>query len=159
MTDLEGMSLALKEASIAAALSETPVGAVLVQGDRVIARAHNLRESLQDPTAHAEILCLQQAGRVLGTWRMEECTLYVTLEPCPMCAGAILMSRLARCVYGAYDPEKGCCGSVYDLPADPKFHAPTRWTAEIHKKECEQMLKDFFQHRRTQSNGGLQFYL
>ena len=84
---------------------------------------------------------------------MEECTLYVTLEPCPMCAGAILMSRLARCVYGAYDPEKGCCGSVYDLPADPKFHAPTRWTAEIHKKECEQMLKDFFQHRRTQSNG------
>ena len=153
MTDLEGMSLALKEASIAAALSETPVGAVLVQGDRVIARAHNLRESLQDPTAHAEILCLQQAGRVLGTWRMEECTLYVTLEPCPMCAGAILMSRLARCVYGAYDPEKGCCGSVYDLPADPKFHAPTRWTAEIHKKECEQMLKDFFQHRRTQSNG------
>ncbi|MBQ6563770.1 MAG: nucleoside deaminase [Clostridiales bacterium] len=153
MTDLEGMSLALKEASIAAALGETPVGAVLVQGDQVIASAHNLRESLQDPTAHAEILCLQQAGRVLGTWRMEECTLYVTLEPCPMCAGAILMSRLARCVYGAYDPEKGCCGSVYDLPADPKFHAPTRWTAEIHKKECEQMLKDFFQHRRTQSNG------
>ena len=153
MTDLEGMSLALKEASIAAALGETPVGAVLVQGDQVIACAHNLRESLQDPTAHAEILCLQQAGRVLGTWRMEECTLYVTLEPCPMCAGAILMSRLARCVYGAYDPEKGCCGSVYDLPADPKFHAPTRWTAEIHKKECEQMLKDFFQHRRTQSNG------
>ena len=153
MMDLEGMSLALKEASIAAALGETPVGAVLVQGDQVIASAHNLRESLQDPTAHAEILCLQQAGRVLGTWRMEECTLYVTLEPCPMCAGAILMSRLARCVYGAYDPEKGCCGSVYDLPADPKFHAPTRWTAEIHKKECEQMLKDFFQHRRTQSNG------
>lgn len=153
MTDLEGMSLALKEASIAAALGETPVGAVLVQGDQVIASAHNLRESLQDPTAHAEILCLQQAGRVLGTWRMEECTLYVTLEPCPMCAGAILMSRLARCVYGAYDPEKGCCGSVYDLPADPKFHVPTRWTAEIHKKECEQMLKDFFQHRRTQSNG------
>ena len=153
MTDLEGMSLALKEASIAAALGETPVGAVLVQGDQVIACAHNLRESLQDPTAHAEILCLQQAGRVLGTWRMEECTLYVTLEPCPMCAGAILMSRLARCVFGAYDPEKGCCGSVYDLPADPKFHAPTRWTAEIHKKECEQMLKDFFQHRRTQSNG------
>ncbi len=153
MTDFEGMSLALKEASIAAALGETPVGAVLVQGDQVIASAHNLRESLQDPTAHAEILCLQQAGRVLGTWRMEECTLYVTLEPCPMCAGAILMSRLARCVFGAYDPEKGCCGSVYDLPADPKFHAPTRWTAEIHKKECEQMLKDFFQHRRTQSNG------
>ena len=153
MTDLEGMSLALKEASIAAALGETPVGAVLVQGDQVIASAHNLRESLQDPTAHAEILCLQQAGRVLGTWRMEECTLYVTLEPCPMCAGTILMSRLARCVYGADDPEKGCCGSVYDLPADPKFHAPTRWTAEIHKKECEQMLKDFFQHRRTQSNG------
>jgi len=149
MTDTEYMQIALEEAAAAAEQGEIPVGAVLVRDDRIVARAHNLRETLHDPTAHAEMLCLQQASRLLGTWRMQECTLYVTLEPCPMCAGAVLMSRLTRCVYGAYDPENGCCGSVYDLPADPKFHAPTRWTAEIHKAECEKVLKDFFEKRRS----------
>ncbi len=149
MTDAEYMQIALEEARAAASQGEIPVGAVLVHGDRILARAHNLRETLQDPTAHAEVLCLQEASKVLGTWRMEDCTLYVTLEPCPMCAGAVLMSRLTRCVYGAYDPDNGCCGSVYDLPSDPRFHAPTRWTPEIHQAECAKLLKDFFEKRRT----------
>ena len=148
MTDLEGMELALKEASRAQLLGEIPVGAVIVKGNTVLAASHNLRKSLQDPTAHAEMLCLHEASRALGSWRLEGCTLYVTLEPCPMCAGAMVMSRVSRCVYGAYDPNKGCCGSVYDLPADPKFHAPTRWTASIHKEACERLLQSFFENRR-----------
>ena len=123
---MDYMHLALEEARIAAAEGEIPVGAVLVKDGEVIARAHNRRENDHDPTAHAEVLCMRQAARVLGDWRLRGCTLYVTLEPCPMCAGARVMSQLSRCVYGALDDKQGCCGSVYDLPGDPALGSQTQ---------------------------------
>ena len=112
------MRLALDEAHKAFDAGEVPVGAVLVRGGEIVCRAHNRRETLHDPTAHAEIICLREGARLLGDWRLRECTLYVTLEPCPMCAGAMVMSQLGQCVFGAADPHQGCCGSVYDLPGD-----------------------------------------
>ena len=107
------MEQALAEARKALAEGETPVGAVLMRGEEVLWVDHNRREQRHDPTAHAEMLCLRHGAERLGDWRLADCTLYVTLEPCPMCAGAMVMSRLGRCVYGAADPEKGCCGSIY----------------------------------------------
>lgn len=142
------MKLALAEAEKALREGEIPVGAVLVRGDEVLWQDHNRRESLKDPTAHAEMLCLRHGAEKKGDWRLSDCTLYVTLEPCPMCAGAMVMSRLGRCIYGAADPEKGCCGSVYDLPADPDLGADTRWTAGVQEKECREMLTRFFRRRR-----------
>ena len=146
--DEEMMREALAEAAQAAAEGETPVGAVLVKDGRILARAHNLRERTGDPTAHAEMLCMRQAAEALGTWRLTGCTLVVTLEPCPMCAGAMVMSRLGRCVYGAADPAQGCCGSVYDLPADPLLHGATRWKAGVEEEACQSLLRDFFRQRR-----------
>ncbi len=148
MTDQEGMQLALAEARQAFEENETPVGAVLVSGNKILARAHNHREAFHDPTAHAEILVLGEGAKAKGDWRLNDCTLYVTLEPCPMCAGAMVMSRLGRCVYGAFDPQYGCCGSVYDLPADPAFHTLTKWESGIEKEACETLLSDFFQDKR-----------
>ena len=142
------MRLALAEARKALALGEVPVGAVLVRGDEVICACHNLRETAHDPTAHAELLCLREGARLLGDWRLRDCTLYVTLEPCPMCAGAITMSQLARCVFGAYDEKMGCCGSVYDLPADPALGGVTRWEGGVLAEECAGILRDFFAARR-----------
>ena len=127
MTDHDFMSLALDAAREAGLKGEVPVGAVLVRGGEVLAVCGNRREAEHDPTAHAELLALREGAGRLGTWRLRECTLYVTLEPCPMCAGALLMSELGQCVYGALDPDRGCCGSVYDLPADPALHGVTRW--------------------------------
>ena len=146
---MDYMHLALEEARIAAAEGEIPVGAVLVKNGEVLARAHNRRENDHDPTAHAEVLCMRQAARVLGDWRLRGCTLYVTLEPCPMCAGAMVMSQLSRCVYGAADDKQGCCGSVYDLPADPAFGAATQWTSGILADECTEVLAEFFHRIRT----------
>ena len=143
------MRMALAEARQALAEGEVPVGAVLVQADEVISRAHNRREALHDPTAHAELLCLREGAARLGDWRLRDCTLYVTLEPCPMCAGAMVMSQLARCVFGAADPRKGCCGSVYDLPADPLLGGVTRWEAGLLAEECAALLAGFFQERRS----------
>ena len=147
---MSGMDIALAEAEKALAEGEIPVGAALMQGDRLLWADHNRREQLHDPTAHAEILCLRHGAEQLGDWRLENCTLFVTLEPCPMCAGAMVMSRLGRCVLGAYDPDRGCCGSVYDLPADPAFGAPTRWDCATVEQTmaCARLLKLFFQTRR-----------
>jgi tRNA(adenine34) deaminase len=142
------MRKALLEAESALSEGEVPVGAALYRGDTLIWSDHNRREAMKDPTAHAEMLCLRQGAASLGDWRLTDCTLYVTLEPCPMCAGALLMSRLSRCVFGAADPEKGCCGSVYDLPADPAFAADTRWTAGVREAECHALLEAFFRSRR-----------
>ncbi|MCH5287788.1 MAG: tRNA adenosine(34) deaminase TadA [Christensenellaceae bacterium] len=142
------MSLALEEARAAFDAGETPVGAVLVRGDELICRARNRREELSDPTAHAEVLCLREGARLLGDWRLSECELYVTLEPCPMCAGAMLMSRLGRCVFGAADPRQGCCGSVYDLPGDRALHGVTRWTGGVLADECAALMTAFFLKRR-----------
>ncbi len=142
------MSLALEQARLAAQQGEIPVGAVLVKGDTLLCAAHNQRETTHDPTAHAELICLREGARLLGDWRLRDCTLYVTLEPCPMCAGAMVMSQLSRCVYGAADERQGCCGSVYDLPGDSALHGVTRWEAGLMADECRQLLQDFFQQRR-----------
>ena len=147
---MSGMEIALAEAEKALKEGEVPVGAALFHGDRLLWADHNRREQLHDPTAHAELLCLRRGAEVLGDWRLSGCTLFVTLEPCPMCAGAMVMSRLGGCVFGAADPEKGCCGSVYDLPADPAFGAPTRWQAAppAEAGACAALLRAFFRGRR-----------
>ena len=145
---MDYMRLALEEAQKAAAEGEIPVGAVLIKDGEVIAAAHNRREADHDPSAHAEMLCMRQAAQALGDWRLRGCTLYVTLEPCPMCAGAMVMSQLGRCVYGAADEKQGCCGSVYDLPGDAALQGSTQWQAGVCQDECAQLMKGFFAPRR-----------
>ena len=142
------MRIALEEAQQAAQEGEVPVGAVLVKDGQEICRAHNRREAEHDPTAHAELLCLREGARRLGDWRLRGCTLYVTLEPCPMCAGAMVMSQLTRCVYGAADERQGCCGSVYDLPGDAALSGVTSWQSGVMAEECGQLMRDFFAGRR-----------
>ena len=148
-TDIQMMRFALEEARIAFAEGEIPVGAVVADGERVLARAHNRRETDADPCAHAEILALRKAAAHLGRWRLQGLTLYVTLEPCPMCAGAAEMSGLARVVYGAKDAQYGCCGSVYRLTEDPAF--PTYCPADggVLADECAVLVRQFFQNRRV----------
>lgn len=146
---MTGMEYALLEAEKALAEDEVPVGAVLMRGGKVLWADHNRRERSQDPTAHAEMLCLRGGAAAKGNWRLSDCTLYVTLEPCPMCAGALVMSRVGTVVYGAPDPEKGCCGSVYDFPADPAFSSETRWVGGERSAECGRLLTAFFQNRRA----------
>ena len=146
--DLSAMRIALQEAEKALREGEVPVGAALYRGGTLLWADHNRRESLNDPTAHAEILCLRHGAEKLGDWRLTGCTLYVTLEPCPMCAGAMVMSRLGRCVFGAADPEAGCCGSVYDLPADPLLRGATAWTHGVLEVECREILKRGFDRIR-----------
>ena len=148
-TDIQMMRFALEEARIAFAEGEIPVGAVVADGERVLARAHNRRETDADPCAHAEILALRKAAAHLGRWRLQGLTLYVTLEPCPMCAGAAEMSGLARVVYGAKDAQYGCCGSVYRLTEAPAF--PTYCPADggVLADECAALVRQFFQNRRV----------
>ena len=145
---MDYMRIALEEAQKAAAEGEIPVGAVIVKDGQVIAAAHNRRENDHDPTAHAELLAMRRAALALGDWRLRGCTLYVTLEPCPMCAGAMVMSQLSECVYGAADDKQGCCGSVYDLPADPALGSQTKWRAGVLAEECGDMMRTFFAGRR-----------
>jgi len=142
--DRAGMLRALEEAEKALAEGEIPVGAALYRGGELVWADHNRRESLKDPTAHAEMLCLRRGAEKLGDWRLKDCTLYVTLEPCPMCSGALLMSRLGRCVFAAADPETGCCGSVYDIPADPLLHGNTVWEHGGPEKESLALLRRGF---------------
>jgi tRNA(adenine34) deaminase len=143
------MARALELAREASRLGEVPVGAVVVCAGRVLAQAHNQRETLRDPTAHAERLALTWAGGVVGTWRLDHCVLYVTLEPCAMCAGAIVQSRLARLVYGATDPKAGACESLYRLVSDPRLNHRVPITAGVLADECGEVLKEFFQERRA----------
>ena len=145
---MDFMRIALQEAQKAAAEGEIPVGAVIVKDGEIIAAAHNRRENDHDPTAHAEMLAMRAAARVLGDWRLRGCTLYVTLEPCPMCAGAMVMSQLSQCVYGAADEKQGCCGSVYDLPGDPALAGQTKWQSGVLAEECGEMMRTFFAGRR-----------
>ena len=146
------MLTALEEAKKALSEGEVPVGAALYRGDMLLWADHNRRESLNDPTAHAEMLCLRHGAEKLGDWRLKDCTLYVTLEPCPMCAGALLMSRLGRCVFAAADPDAGCCGSVYDLPADPLLHGHTVWEHGGPADEPRELLDRFFRSRRPEGD-------
>ncbi|MBQ9195878.1 MAG: nucleoside deaminase [Clostridia bacterium] len=140
------MRLALKQAAESGA--DVPVGAVVALGDEVIAAAHNEREAGNDPFAHAEMLAMRRACQRLGTRRLRECTLYVTLEPCPMCAGAMVMAEMGKCVFGAYDARQGCCGSVYDLPHDPAFFHKTPCLGGVLEEECAGQLRDFFREKR-----------
>ncbi len=146
--DLAFMRQALSLATEAITLGEVPVGALVVSDGRVVSRAYNLRETLHDPTAHAERLALTLAGRALGTWRLDRCTLYVTLEPCPMCAGAIVQARIARLVYGASDPKAGACSSLYRLTSDPRLNHRTPTTPGVLSHDCGVLLTRFFQTRR-----------
>jgi len=142
------MKQALEEAQQAALLGEVPIGAVLVYEGKIIARAHNLRETTQNATTHAELLVIQEACKKIGSWRLEDTTLYVTLEPCPMCAGAILQSRVPRVVYGARDQKAGCVDSLYHLLNDERFNHECDVTEGILAEECGQILTDFFKALR-----------
>ena len=143
MTDEELMRAALDEAREAAALGEVPVGAVVAKDGEIIARAHNLRESGKNATYHAELMAIDAACKKLGGWRLWECTLYVTLEPCPMCAGAILNARIPRVVFGAADSKAGACGGVIDLMRLPNYPKPNV-TGGVLEAECTAALQDFF---------------
>jgi tRNA(adenine34) deaminase len=151
--DLAPMRLALGLAREAMALGEVPVGAVVVRDGRVIARAYNLRETLADPTAHAERLALTLAGRAAGSWRLDRCTLYVTLEPCPMCAGAIVQARLPRVVYGATDPKAGACDTLYRIASDPRLNHRAEVVGGVLAEECGAILTEFFRARRPRRDG------
>ena len=152
MTDYELMGAALAEAERAAALGEVPVGAVVACRGEIVARAHNTRESERNATHHAELLAIDRACRALGGWRLWECELFVTLEPCPMCAGAIVNSRIRRVVYGAADPKAGCCGSVTDLFALPFNHRPAVERG-LRAEEASALLADFFARLRAERAG------
>ena len=148
MDDAKWMRAALDEARRALAEGELPVGCVIVKDGRIVAAAHNLREQSGDPTDHAEIVAIRRAARETGDWRLNGCTLYVTLEPCPMCAGAISQARLGRLVYGAADPKYGCAGSVYRIPEDPAFNHFCRSDGGVLGSECAALLNEFFASRR-----------
>lgn len=142
------MREALAQAYEALDQGEVPVGAVIVCDGEIIARAHNEREQRCDPTAHAEVLALRRAARKLGRRRLHGCTMYVTLEPCPMCAGAIVMSEPDRVIFGAYDGAGGCAGSVYSLPEDPAFMHPVACSGGLLEEECRESLRVFFDAKR-----------
>ena len=146
--DERWMRLALDEARAAAAEDEVPVGAIVVAAGRVIASAHNQREQLSDPTAHAEMIALTQAAAQLGSWRLENCTLYVTLEPCPMCAGAILQARVPRVVWGAADPKAGAVESLYQLFEDARLNHRVDHVGRVLADECGRILTEFFRGKR-----------
>lgn len=143
------MRLALQQAQQALVEEEVPVGAVIVREQRVIAAAYNQRHQLKDPTAHAEIIAITQAAASLGDWRLADCTLYVTLEPCPMCAGAILQSRLPLVVFGAPDAKAGAVVSVYRLLSDPRLSHRAAYVGQVLQEPCQQLLTEFFRQQRA----------
>ncbi|MFZ3591682.1 tRNA adenosine(34) deaminase TadA [Bacillus sp. DJP31] len=144
------MKLAIEEAKKAEAIGEVPIGAVLVMDGEVIATGYNLRETEQRSMAHAEMLVIDKACKKLGSWRLEDTTLYVTLEPCPMCAGGIVLSRIPRVVYGASDPKGGCAGTLMNLLDEPRFNHQSTVVRGILEEECGALLTNFFQNLRNQ---------
>lgn len=146
------MALALAEAEKAAALGETPVGAVLVVGGEVVAAGHNMREAWQDPAAHAELIVIREAATKLGRWRLDDATLYVTLEPCLMCSGAMVLARISRLVYGCRDPKAGALGSVYDVVRDGRLNHQFPIRPGVLEAECSAVLSRFFEQLRTARN-------
>lgn len=157
LDDEKWMREALKEAHLALKKKEVPVGAVVVYENKIIGRGHNQVESLKDATAHAEILAITAAANFFDSWRLEGASIYVTLEPCVMCAGAIVLSRIERLVFGTFDPKQGACGTLYNIPEDNRLNHQVQIVPEILKEECSKILTDFFQNLRTQkatTNGG-----
>ncbi len=145
------MALALEEAQLAGAGGDVPVGAIVVRDGHVVAQAHNEREQLSDPTAHAEILSLRSAASVLRSWRLDGATVYVTLEPCPMCAGALVAARVHRVVFGASDPKAGACGSLYNLCVDPRLNHEVLVSPGVLAEQAALLLAEFFDGRRPRS--------
>jgi tRNA(adenine34) deaminase len=146
--DLEYMKLALEQARKAAALGEVPIGAVLVRDDQVLAQAHNFRETWQDPTAHAEVVAIREAATQSGSWRLTDATLYVTLEPCAMCIGAIILARIPRLVFGAVDPKAGACGSILNVPAEQRLNHRVEVIGGILELDSQELLQTFFKNLR-----------
>lgn len=146
------MKLAIEEAKKAQKLGEVPIGAIIVKNNEVIARSHNLRETAQLPTAHAEHIAIERASKVVGSWRLEECKLYVTLEPCVMCAGAIVMSRIPKVVYGATDPKGGCSGSLMNLLEESRFNHRAEVIKGVLEQECGDLLRNFFRELRLKKS-------
>jgi len=142
------MDLALAEAAQAATLGEVPVGAVIYRGETILGRGHNLRESAKDPTAHAEMIALREAAAAMASWRIEDCTMAVTLEPCPMCAGAMINARLPRLIYGADDPKMGCVKTLYELCTDARFNHRLDVIAGVEAEACAEVLRQFFRSLR-----------
>lgn len=148
-TDKDFMKIALLEAELAYKEREIPVGAIIVIDGRVVARAHNKKESLKDPTAHAEILAIRDASTLLNTWRLDNATLYVTKEPCPMCAGAIINARIKSVVYGCTDPKSGAVESLYKMLSDDRLNHQVKVLSGVLKEDCELILKTFFEEIRS----------
>ena len=148
MDDIFFMKEAIREAESASAKGEIPVGAIVTKDGRIIGRGSNSRLIKLMPFAHAEMTALAEAGEELGSWRFDGCTLYVTLEPCPMCAGAIVQTRVSRVVFGAYDPRAGACGSLYNIVRDPRMTHRCRVAGGILESECKKLLQDFFRAKR-----------
>ena len=151
MDDQYFMGLALEEAQKAAELGEIPIGAVLVQDNEVIARAHNMRETWQDATAHAEVIVIQDACKKLRRWRLSGCTLYVTVEPCPMCSGAIVNGRVDRVVYGCPDIKAGGAESIFNIITNPNLNHVAKVMSGVREEECAQVMKAFFKRRRDEN--------
>jgi tRNA(adenine34) deaminase len=147
--DLAFMRVALEEAARAPAVGEVPIAAVLVRGDQILAQSHNYRELWQDPTAHAEVIAIRAAATTLGTWRLTETTLYVTVEPCAMCIGAIILARIPRVVFGAWDPKAGACGSVLDLTNEPRLNHRVEVLGGLLEQESQALIQQFFRQLRT----------
>lgn len=146
--DVTYMRLALEQARKASAQGEVPIGAVLVRDGQVLAQAHNVREAWQDPTAHAEIIAIREAATQSGSWRLSDTTLYVTLEPCAMCIGAIILARIPRLVFGAMDPKAGACGSIFDLPMERRLNHHVEVIGGVLVQESQELLQAFFRNLR-----------
>lgn len=149
------MHRAITEAGKAQARDEVPIGCVIVREGKIIARGHNLRETSQDPTGHAELIAIRKAARKLGSWRLLDTVLYVTLEPCTMCMGAIILSRIPTVVFGCYDPKGGAAGSLYDLSNDPRLNHRVELKPRVLEKECSGLLSGFFAQLRTRKRSAV----
>lgn len=149
--DLMFMRMALEEAARASAVGEVPIAALIVQAGQVLAQTHNYRELWQDPTAHAEVIATRRAATALGTWRLTDTTLYVTVEPCLMCIGAIILARVSRVVFGAWDPKAGACGSLFNLPSEPKLNHQILVTGGVLEQESQALIQKFFKKLREAS--------
>ena len=149
--DQRFMRKAIDAAAIAEENGDVPIGAVIVHKNQIIAKAYNQREQLADPTAHAEIIALTQAAAFLESWRLHDCTIYVTLEPCPMCAGALVLARIDRLVYGCDDPKTGACKSLYNIVQDDRLNHRLEVTSEVLADECSSILSEFFSKKRSKT--------
>ena len=145
------MRVAIEQANIAEENGDVPIGAIIVYQNQIIGKAYNQREQLKDPTAHAEIIALTQAAAYIKSWRLNGCTMYVTLEPCAMCAGALVLARMDRLVFGCDDPKTGACGSLYDIVRDERLNHRLEVTSGVLADECSRILQEFFERRRKEN--------